>query len=273
LFLQGDDRLAEKTWLTMSPEKILSLRSGILLESLQQLGLRMKHTLLYQYANSLQGYGVFSRHGIIKLIEESLNLHSVASSNIPFYVTCYQLGRVKPQYFKMNGLTPAEIQQYLLATSAIPGIFPPEEIGGKLYFDGGLPLLGDNIPIEPLYKEGCNLIIVIPLDRSDVIDKRRYPKSTIIEILPQDSQGNFFKGTLQFTAAGAKHRIQQGYQDTKAVLEPVLRSFSAEEKFQQTAAQMVKEHQEFAYRHHEHNQRLSNQMNAFEKKLGRGKSE
>src|SRR5690606_23310664 len=128
---------------------------------------------------------------------------------------------------KMNGLTPNEIEKHLLATSAIPGVFPPEEIEGNLYYDGGLPVVGDNNPIQPVYREGCNLIIVISLDRSSVLDKDKYPKANIIEIIPQESQGNLFNGTLQFTAASAKRRIDQGYQDAKVILESFLRSLSS----------------------------------------------
>ncbi|WP_248924002.1 patatin-like phospholipase family protein [Paenibacillus hamazuiensis] len=269
LFLQNDYRAAEKVWLTMSPEKILSLRSAQLLESLQKIGMNISDTKIYKYANVLQGYGIFTRHGLIKLIKEAVDLNSVTSSSIPFYVTCCQLGSQEPKYIRLNGLTPDEIEKYLLATSAIPGVFPPEEIDGKLYYDGGLPLVGDNNPIQPVYKEGCDLILVVLLDRSSLINKEQYPKANIIEILPQDAQGNLFNGTLQFTAVGAKRRIEQGYQDTKALLEPFLRSLSFEYKFIQTTERIQRDHNEFERLHKEYNGRLHNQMMDFERKLRR----
>lgn len=269
LFVQGDFRLAERTWLTISPEKILSVRSASLIESLQKVGIDVNSSI-YKYANAIQGYGMFSRHGMVKLIKESLNLEAVSHSSIPLYVTCCQIGRLKPQYLKLNTVADKKIESLLLATSAIPGVFPPEKIDGKYFYDGGIPVVGDNIPIEPLYREGCNLIIVVPLNRSDIIGKERFPGVNIVEILPQEDQGNLFSGTLQFTASGAKRRIQQGYQDTIEILKPVLKGFISDVKLTQTAERILKDHQVFSNKHDEHNRRLYNQMESFEQKLQRG---
>jgi NTE family protein len=272
LFLQGDYRKAEKTWLTISPEKILSLKSASIVESLQQVGVNMIDSKMYRYAQSIQGYGMFSRHGLLKLIDESINLNTIAGSKIPFYVTCCQLGSHKPKYFLMNGQSSERMKSLILATSAIPGIFQKEEIDGKYYIDGGIPLIGDNLPIRPIYQDGFDIIIVVPLNRSDVIDKSQFPKARIIEILPREHQGGLLDGTLQFTAAGAKRRIEQGYLDAKAILEPTLRAYRVEQHMSHTAHRVLRDHEEFSKDHKAHNVRLSDQMNDFEKKLLRGRT-
>lgn len=47
---------------------------------------------------------------------------------------------------------------YLRASCALPLLFPPIEIGGKLYMDGGI---SDSIPFKQAISEGCDKLIVI----------------------------------------------------------------------------------------------------------------
>lgn len=50
---------------------------------------------------------------------------------------------------------------HVLASAAIPGVFPPKEIDGRLYFDGGLRF---NTPMSPAIRAGADrLVVVSPL--------------------------------------------------------------------------------------------------------------
>jgi len=49
---------------------------------------------------------------------------------------------------------------HLLASSAIPVLFPPRRIGDRLYFDGGLRY---NTPISPTIRAGADKLVVISL--------------------------------------------------------------------------------------------------------------
>lgn len=230
LFLQGDIELAERVWLSISPEKILTINPALITRELMSLGVSSGMiSYLAQKAAILSGYGVFSREGLLQIIRESINLTAVSSSTIPFYATCCTISNVvrqKATYFQVNGCDEERITSILLASSAIPGIFPPENINGDIYWDG---FLVDNTPIEPLYHHGCNLIIAVHLDGASLIDHDRYPNAQIIEIIPQEDLGGA-KGSLDFTASGAKKRMEQGYQDTKRILEPVLNMVTVQKK-------------------------------------------
>ena len=46
----------------------------------------------------------------------------------------------------------------ILASSALPGIFPPHEVAGRLYLDGGLV---DQVPIQPAIDAGADTIYVL----------------------------------------------------------------------------------------------------------------
>ena len=48
--------------------------------------------------------------------------------------------------------------------------------------------------------------------------QKEYPNAKLLEIIPQEDQGGVFKGLLDFTAEGAKRRIEQGYADTVRLL-------------------------------------------------------
>ncbi|MDI3547430.1 MAG: hypothetical protein PWR10_1082 [Halanaerobiales bacterium] len=68
---------------------------------------------------------------------------------------------------------------------------------------------------------GCDLIIVVHLDRTNYIDHSQFPDAKILEIIPQEDQGGFIRGTLNFTPENAKRRIDQGYEDAKRLLQPI----------------------------------------------------
>ncbi|CAA0088715.1 Uncharacterised protein [Zhongshania aliphaticivorans] len=83
-----------------------------------------------------------------------------------------------PQYagwqrWRRQGLaTPIQIQ-HLMASTAIPTIFPPAKLGRDYYGDGALRQL---TPISPVIHLGANRVLVIPANGH----KRQYPK------LPQE---------------------------------------------------------------------------------------
>lgn len=83
-----------------------------------------------------------------------------------------------PQYagwqrWRRQGLaTPIQLQ-HLMASSAIPTIFPPTKLGRDYYGDGALRQL---TPISPVIHLGANRVLVIPANGH----KRQYPK------LPQE---------------------------------------------------------------------------------------
>ena len=164
----------------------------------------------------------FTREGLSEMIEESINYNALQSSDIPCFSTCVKLPLFRIERFKLNDYLPDEILTILLASSAMPLIFPKEEFKGKKYYDGGLPLGGDNTPIRPVYDTDVENIIVVHLNRETLIDKSEFPNSNIIEIVPSVDLGNVIKGTLDFTPEGAKRRIEIGYNDAKKVFQPMI---------------------------------------------------
>jgi NTE family protein len=78
---------------------------------------------------------------------------------IPFYVVATDLISGEPRVFNEGPVIPA-----VRASCAIPGIFEPVEIEGRLYCDGGLL---DPVPCEILRKAGAELVIGVELANSN----------------------------------------------------------------------------------------------------------
>ena len=215
--------LAETIWTQKIQDKILSIDidiKEICGKIALQFGIKnfVPGASIISFFTMLSTRGYFSRKGLIKIIDEYIDLNELSKMEFPIYATCVELPLFETRYFKLNGCDTETIKKILLATSAIPIIFPKEEIEGKYYYDGGIK---DNSPITPLYEEGCTDIIVIHLKADEILKDRREGVN-IYEICPQEDLGNFFKGTLDFSTEGVYRRIEQGYRDAKEILHPVV---------------------------------------------------
>lgn len=241
LFVGSDYGKAEKLWLDVKPSKILTPRkftieeiaswlgkSGVSLAAINSIspmisgaltGIQFFRNTLF---TSIVGDHVFSREGLIEMIYEGLDFRKLQHSEIPCYVTCTRCPELQIERFKLNDYGEADITKLLLASSAIPVVFPSEKFNGKQYCDGGIPVFGDNVPLEPVYKHGIDLIVVVYLNQTSFIDKTKYPNSKIIEIVPTKDLGDAINGTMDFSPEGAKRRLDWGYTDTKQVMKPIL---------------------------------------------------
>lgn len=247
LFTGSSYELAEDLWLNIEPKKILTpkniepkdivkwlMLSGISIDN--PLLRQMYKTSLYIKSKTLTGINcveqfllskirddyLFSREGLISMISEGLNFKYLRKSEISCFVTCLQCPNLEIKRFKLNEYEDDEITKLLLATSAIPVIFQNEEFNGKKYCDGGIPIVGDNVPIKPVYDTGIEYIVVIHLKHDSIIDKKLYSNSKIIEIIPSCDLGNAVTGTLDFTSGGSRKRIEMGYADAKRIMQPLV---------------------------------------------------
>ncbi len=66
--------------------------------------------------------------------------------------------------------------------------------------------------------DGYKTIIAVQCSRDSTEDVHQYADASILEIVPQNSQGKLLDGTLDFSAAGARQRIDEGYRDACAIL-------------------------------------------------------
>ena len=247
LFVGSNYDIAEDLWKRISNDKILSPKkisiddimeyisvialnfsgpigqvlnkSGLNLKSGASVGINFLSPYILRWVTS--DY-FFSRDGLVDLIKEGIIFSQLQNNHIPCFVTCVKCSSLSVERFDLRNYSNQKIVNLLLATSAIPIVFPNEEFEGNKYCDGGVPFIGDNVPIQPIYDMGIEHIIVIYLDQDTIIDREKYINSKIIEIMPSVDLGNALNGVLDFTPDGAKKRIIQGYDDAKRILQPMI---------------------------------------------------
>lgn len=72
-----------------------------------------------------------------------------------------------PEYYRIE----EEDHKWMLlrASSSLPILFPPVEINGKKYLDGGI---SDSIPFERAFKDGCDKLIVVLTREREFVKKK-----------------------------------------------------------------------------------------------------
>ena len=210
----NDFDTAKTIWTSIMPKQFLDINLDTIIGPLDTL---VKRTLTN---------GLCSRDGLIGIIDQYLKLDELASSHIPAYVCvskynsdCIECLNDKPQaeYISLSEVTPDDAEKFLLASSAMPYIYPPEIIHGNVYRDGGL---SDNVPVFPMTSVGADKLIVVKLEPDDKVDTSLYSRfNEVVEIVPSREIGDLFDGTLEFNNKNVDFRILLGYYDT-------LRTFS-----------------------------------------------
>ncbi len=181
-------------------------------------------------------------------------LRAVLEGNLPknwpgetprVYVTALASDEWKSRTFCLNEGTPEDRIQRLLASTAIPVIFPPVEIDGVPFVDGGWEMKGgDNVPLEPILENHPEIkkVIVVYLDtkkKMEKEDKKRQKKGgngrltknreaakrlgvePPIEIFPSQDIGGAFKGwqgVFDASPDTAMRLIELGRKDAEKVL-------------------------------------------------------
>lgn len=222
LFAQGSYCIAEDLWKNIKSSQILKLDLKKIMKKLLCMNIltTIGNIIMPALPILIKTYSktIFSRDGLEDIIDNNVNLSLVSNSSKSIYATAFNTSKLDIEYMKINKRTNEDIKKILLASSALPIIFERERIDESYYYDGGIK---DNVPIKPLYDEGIRNFIVVHLSRDSLINKSNFDGANIIEIVPQEDQGNLINGTLDFSKEGSERRINQGYNDTIRILEPI----------------------------------------------------
>ena len=115
--------------------------------------------------------------GIKKIIKELVNDKAFSDTKIPFATVAADL--VKGEKVILNQ---GKLFDALLASSSIPGMFPPVILDKKILVDGGIV---DVVPIEALQSLGTNFVIAVNV--SQTIKKRAEFNNAVEIIFRSDS--------------------------------------------------------------------------------------
>jgi NTE family protein len=96
------------------------------------------------------------------LVEEAVSLATLQKSGIAYICAAISIHTGKLHYFRgSDAQTDRELRDFILASAAVPGVFPPVKIGEELYIDGGLVR---NTPVEALEGERVDCLIAISME-------------------------------------------------------------------------------------------------------------
>lgn len=147
--------------------------------------------------------------------------------------TCFELVRARTgtdvHWLCVNDLKDDEaLYNLLLASAALPWVFPRRRVNNVTYIDGGL---ADNVPLKPLADRGCNYVIVIHLQNGVIWERKQFHNQTIIEIRPQElinksdtPIAGMVSTFLDFSTERIAELKRRGYEDAKYCMEPILKT-------------------------------------------------
>lgn len=112
---------------------------------------------------TLERGGLFSTQAIRDMIHRDLGDVRIEDANIPLAICATDIETGQQLIFRKGNLADA-----VCASMAVPGLFVPVEVNGRILVDGGLV---ENVPISPLAKMGAGITVAVDLSHVS-----RYPK-------------------------------------------------------------------------------------------------
>ncbi|WP_297520986.1 patatin-like phospholipase family protein [uncultured Clostridium sp.] len=220
LFAQEDESKAIGLWEEVTMDKLIPLtkfqlmRKGVALAvGSKAINFTKKHM-----KNRWDSVKSAPKDGVMHMIDKYLDIDKMKESGRICYAACTELPNFTPKYFKLNDYSTKDAKDIIMASATLPIIYKSTRVEEKKYFDGGI---ADNTPIQPVYGEGCDIIIVVLLSSDESVDRSLYPNTKIIEIGPKVDSEGMINGTLNLDADAKRKRIKHGYDDTIALLEPI----------------------------------------------------
>lgn len=175
------------------------------------------------------------------ILRENIDFKGLQNSPFEIIITAVHMLTSELRYFTRQEIT----MDHLMAASAMPILFPWQEIDGEPYWDGGIMA---NIPVGPVLERGAETIIIVAL--SPVGATRRSPpanpmaavelvveqflfgsyrllceayalsETKIIMVAPERMLG--FRSIVNFDPAQAQRLIHEGYGVAEKVLKDQL---------------------------------------------------
>ncbi|RAJ81849.1 NTE family protein [Chitinophaga dinghuensis] len=124
------------------------MADGYTTDEVRQLFKEFKIGLSMQWKNWKAGF--LSLKKLEQVLHQTLRHQTFESLEMPLYITATNFITGEQMIFSQGDIIPA-----VLAASSVPMLFPPVELGGVQYVDGGL---SSNLPIEPLVGKYTDII-------------------------------------------------------------------------------------------------------------------
>jgi NTE family protein len=106
----------------------------------------------------LRAQSVWVGERLQALIRRTIPARTFAELDPPLVVVAVDYQKGAPVYFGTGALRDVPLHDALYASAALPVLFPPARIHGRVYVDGGV---ADPLPIEAAAEFGADLVIAV----------------------------------------------------------------------------------------------------------------
>ena len=148
----------------------------------------------------------------LNFVYNRLSEEEIRSSDINFGCVTYNISDMVPFEAMKKDIPEGKLIDYIVASACFP-IFPPKQIDGKKFIDGGVY---DNMPINLLARTGCKEMIVVRTNPETKQPKRRIERDDldIIYITPSANLGR----AMAFSPERIENLKQLGYADAMRII-------------------------------------------------------
>jgi len=130
-----------------------------------------------------------------------------------FYVPLLDLSSRELEYYDFSSIVPADMQQYLCASVAMPFYNRGVKIGTKSLYDGAVV---DNIPVYPVLKEHLDYVICIYFDDVNYIFEDVDSDKKVIRLTFPDKK--IVSNSVFIQHDSIIRMINEGYRRTKEIM-------------------------------------------------------
>lgn len=148
----------------------------------------------------------------LDFVYNRLSEEEIRSSDIDFGCVTYNISDMEPFEAMKKDIPEGKLIDYIVASACFP-IFPPKQIDGKKFIDGGVY---DNMPINLLARTGCKKMVVVRTNPESKQPKRRIERDDldILYIIPSSNLGR----AMAFSPERIENLKQLGYADAMRIL-------------------------------------------------------
>jgi predicted acylesterase/phospholipase RssA len=104
---------------------------------------------------------IVSREPLEQTVSETIQLENIRRSQKTLIIAATNWDSGELKLYRNNDMSDYLGQRAILASAAIPGFFPPTEVGAQPFVDGGVVL---NTPLVPAIEAGADILHVIYMD-------------------------------------------------------------------------------------------------------------
>ena len=144
------------TWETLAPQALALQKPSIVTMN--------RWVMLF---NGIRQPSVFQGETLRNYIAGVLPMKSFEELRIPVAINAVHLDTGKEEWFGAGGRTDVPLADAVYASCALPLFYPPGEIDGRLYVDGGV---ADPLPIAYAAARGADRIIAVDVGAGPVKD-------------------------------------------------------------------------------------------------------